>query len=1020
MKKTGFFWMLAGILTFCCTMTMLTSCSDDELDVPEENPIIPQLLGEWYVAYDQQGTLPALSDYSSERVYTQKVLYLIFNEGGKGQWVEYLMDEMGNPLASYGGLDASIAEGSVIYSPLNDGSLIIATPNYNDSGAATLPHSLKLVDGKLVGMDGSSEINLQPATEEQKNKVHQWDNIFNGGGNGGIYMDPNYNINNDATIMHDDVFTKDNWLTHQQIIIRTTGEYVDDQIRDAGGRKGYRSITLPWAKGEDGQDVIMQSQLPAGFCDDLNPDNGWSMVANYCGLYNSVGANYIAFYNKWLGTLRYFYYIPDEAKLNGAVDHNWEIQMYEGAAEHTPFRYAAPMDKKVLHPEYIDAMHDGFWSQFVTPWTSSQNSLGQLEPKAGWYAFDVDLSVYRDPATAASMEKDRFIKPVIRGYKTSNVELYGNINADITGDVKLQKSCVNTSNGVFGPMEDVFEQIGDVKKFITNAQKVWKELSGGDIFEAIEGGVGLAKQGCDLVGIDYGKKKEGFDGYKGTVNLKLSGTIDMKGKIKENNVIQGPSDITMPMNTFDFENTLLGEGVWNLVTSPVVYYTNAQFSWREEYAYASNIGVSNKMNDILWVDGKSPFQGTKKTEYVGEIGSKRQTVTTSDKPWCGYVAYFDPSTIKVELNPNLFTEAERNSIKVYATCGVRKANSAFGSVDGFRKAMELKDSKLEIDMNNGQRYVNRPTSEAPFDAMSNVAEKLGLNTGAKFTATKYDTHNCGMFGLGDDSFILQPQPLSGDDHALMTYMPSYEVTVTVMVEHDGKPIVYSRTYLPEYVKVDVADIPYLTEKQISEKTPDNYVPAIYAQQIGHINDIYLWSRRTLSAVAGTPLHYKSTQTTSGEGFDDYYLAWPRFIDGNANNMWRSTYAARTKSSVKDSKTECLYARFSTNFGVSPTSYTLVTSNDYVANKGKNRPRTWSLYGKKNESDKWTLLDERDVKEGSADLLPVANLTAKTYKFNKANPQDFKYFAFEVYDIMDYSVDSDKTPLELGEFIFNYD
>jgi hypothetical protein len=92
----------------------------------------------------------------------------------------------------------------------------------------------------------------------------------------------------------------------------------------------------------------------------------------------------------------------------------------------------------------------------------------------------------------------------------------------------------------------------------------------------------------------------------------------------------------------------------------------------------------------------------------------------------------------------------------------------------------------------------------------------------------------------------------------------------------------------------------------------------------------------------------------------------------------------------------------------------------VANKGKNRPRTWSLYGKKNANDKWTLLDERDVKEGSADLLPVANLTAKTYKFNKANPKDFKYFAFEVYDIMDYSVDSDKTPLELGEFIFNYD
>lgn len=109
-----------------------------------------------------------------------------------------------------------------------------------------------------------------------------------------------------------------------------------------------------------------------------------------------------------------------------------------------------------------------------------------------------------------------------------------------------------------------------------------------------------------------------------------------------------------------------------------------------------------------------------------------------------------------------------------------------------------------------------------------------------------------QIGLGgsDDGYILMPQPLSGSDHALMTYMPSYEVTVTVIVKHNGKPIVYSRSYLPEYVKMDVANMPFYSDQQISSKRPANYVADIYKEQMKHINDIYLWTRRTLQGVEG--------------------------------------------------------------------------------------------------------------------------------------------------------------------------
>ena len=48
-------------------------------------------------------------------------------------------------------------------------------------------------------------------------------------------------------------------------------------------------------------------------------------------------------------------------------------------------------------------------------------------------------------------------------------------------------------------------------------------------------------------------------------------------------------------------------------------------------------------------------------------------------------------------------------------------------------------------------------------------------------------------------------------------MPAYEVNVTVVVEHDGKPIVYSRTYLPEYKSMDAAEVVKFTPEKLMEQ-----------------------------------------------------------------------------------------------------------------------------------------------------------------------------------------------------------
>jgi len=830
--------------------------------------------------------------------------------------------------------------------------------------------------------------------------------------------DDYYNINEKCATP----FTRDNWYTHNGIYMRTgNGSFVNPNIKDPEQRTGYCEEILPWATASS-----PQSHIPNSICKEMTPANGWELVANFCGDYHHPNANYMAFYNKYQGKLRYFYFIPRDVQTNNAADHNFEILMQDGAAEHAVFGYAMPLNGKIVKPEAIKASNGDYFSQYVTPYADTKSQVGQLAPMIGWYAFDVDLSVYRGEGIGneTSMKRDGFIKPMLRGYNQANIDMIGKMTADITGNIDMKKCCVNSTGGVFGPLESVLGDAKGVLSFINDAKDVYGNIMKGDILGAIEGGINVAKQGCDLVGIDYGNEETGFDGYKGEVNMKLNGTLDFSGRISEEAVIHGVEPINQSMTHFDFDGTCLGQGVWNIVDHPVVYYTNAQIQWREDYTYSWT--YDDEITKTVWAKGNSPFNANKKVE---RRSGENPTYTTSKEPWCGYVTYFDPSNIKVILNPNLFTPEEIASAKVYATCGVRKANSAFGSLDNFREAFGLKGSKFGINMKNGGEYYNRPFDEAPYDALSGSksADKLNnMKTGATFKATNYDGYKCGMFGRGDSNYILMPQPLSGDDHALCTYMPSYEVTVTVIVNHNGKPIVYSRNYLPEYVKMDVADIPFYSDRQISDKCPANYVPAIYTEQMQHINDIHNWTRRTLQAVEGNSLYFDGRHAFDLDGFDKYSESWPMLIDGKKSTKWCTTKTGRSYGPWYSSprpnsgSQDAWYACFKTNYGVSPTGYTLVNANDTRVFTER-RPRVWYIWGKKEQSDKWTKLTyESTSTPGGAckpNAMPNDNFAEKSYKFNEGQAKDFKYFMIEIID--NWS-DGGKSCMQLAEFRFDYD
>ena len=781
-------------------------------------------------------------------------------------------------------------------------------------------------------------------------------------------MDPDANNN----------FDREHWRKQTSIYLRVSEQgRMDEDIKDTEGRKGYQKVVLPWAAS----DMPCKTNLPNGFCDDITPENGWELVANYCGERGNADAHYFVLYNKYMGKLRYFYYIPNYVKLNGAADHNFEVHMMEGMAEHSIFGYAVPTKRSLKDAEKIGAKQGNYYTQYVSPWTASVSKLGQMAPMEGWYAFDIDISVYRNNGSANTMQQDGHVQTTLRGYNTTNVEMYGKLKAGVTGSIDMKQCCVNNQSGAFGPIEDLIGQAKEVKDFFNNAKSLYTSATSGDILGFYEGAIGLAKQGCDLVGIDYGGGAEGFNGYKGDVNMQLDGTLDFSGKFQTENVIQGLANITQPMKDYAFTNdNHMGEGIWNIEDAPVVYVTNAYTEW-----YYDGNGIKCAYQDI-----KSPFGGQ----------------NWSAKPFIGRVCFFDPSSIKLVLNPNIFTADEIKNAKVYATCGVRK-NAKFRSTEDYRSAQGLKPST--VSYGHGESYYNRPTTEAPFDAMKGFTnpDKTGMKAGIKFNTETVEGVQYGLFGRGDADYLIEPLTLHGNLSG-NEWLPAYEVTVTVMVEHDGKQMVFSRNYLPEFIQINYDRLPFYDSPAYHFKRPANYDDSIFLQQAYHLGALRKWIHRTINVntgYSGNDLFYPSfmhdvkvpESHSHASLFDGSYTTAWHLMDGHKDGY----------KGVYDDKRNIWWCEFLTGCPVRPNSYYMVTGRC-----GSEAPSEWAIYGKLNNNDGWTLLDYR-----KGNKLPDKATTKQRFSFGKLCPatvgKDFKYYRLEIYDVRD------NDEMSLAEFNFEY-
>ena len=131
--------------------------------------------------------------------------------------------------------------------------------------------------------------------------------------------------------------------------------------------------------------------------------------------------------------------------------------------------------------------------------------------------------------------------------------------------------------------------------------------------------------------------------------------------------------------------------------------------------------------------------------------------------------------------------------------------------------------------------------------------------------------------------------------------------------------------------------------------------------------------------------YISCTATSGThaqtGFTDVTYGYQHLVDNKTNKYWRTNAPPDGGSN---------FCEFYAQEPVVVTRYELVSTNlRYTSN-----PTIWTLKGKLNEEDDWTVIDSRNVYLNPSDSLGTGTSTKK-YNIATGNQGAYKYFRFDV-------------------------
>jgi len=709
--------------------------------VVDPNPLAGQVSGLWWSLTDQEGSY---SDAATTFDYTRLGMALNFNADGTGYGIVFLFNnDESEPIDNIGGEGF----GKFTYTTTADGSI---TMDFSNAGKASQDYfkqwKMSYADGTVSGTDGTLTLTLEKPNDIMAVKIHEWDMKMNGG------------FTMEAFNPNDEDFNHDTWRQQPAVYVYDgtgTGEYV----KTFNGRQyRFKGLYLPWNTEQT------VSNLPMNFCEDITPENGWDLVMNYCGNTGLANCNFFALYNKWTGVMRVFTYMPAGFSSNGN-DHLWQVTIDKQTGMRLGLPYGLPMDKKVVDPSAIGMDTNGS-SQFCSPWVDKRSSDGLITPREGWWAFDIDMSQYQ-PGLDISGDHIRF---QMLAWKKDQGTFFSKLTAGIDGSIDAK---IKT---------ELTQKASQINKANETVQMVFSIASAGGSAATGQAGAAFASIGSmeDHI-LTLAGKNESQTTFKGSINMTMKGSLTTNGIISASEPVTEVCMPTISFGKFDTKNTMLGKGVWNLKTSPVVWLTNAsaEFEGLVSYWKSYNPDMYGENNNMFYIP-----------EYAD-------------------VYFFDPSSIEVELNPDLFPASEVEWTQVEAYCMSHADNGVRGT-DNFRKAFGLKPRYDEQQQRfttanylEFQSQNNFDKLQEVFDFLHYSDDKWGLDYPAVVSTPKYNGYYDAVVGRGKaGSFALEPMALKdwrNQEEKRGERIPGLDVMVYLKVKLKGQsePYIYVRHYLPE-------------------------------------------------------------------------------------------------------------------------------------------------------------------------------------------------------------------------------
>ena len=303
-------------------------------------------------------------------------------------------------------------------------------------------------------------------------------------------------------------------------------------------------------------------------------------------------------------------------------------------------------------------------------------------------------------------------------------------------------------------------------------------------------------------------------------------------------------------------------------------------------------------------------------------------------------------------------------------------------------------------MNSTYQYPNRYTGEAPFNAYGRGVHQ--------FSADPVDKNEVGYIGGGDDNYLIEPVGLRGQSDTKWGdyYLPTYEVTVSVKIElENGKTLVLSRAYLPEFKDIDAMQVEsyYSKLKNRTIGMPAHYQENVYNGQVERIGQLNRWMRTTPVATNGTPrdvrtINLESRNEWSNTYPDNHHCTFARLIDGDKNSKWAShvnnKYGKKnvdysfSKTVEKNCDHNCWFAEFKIYSKAKAKSFTLTSSNTGDDKK----PRSVRLFARNDNQGEWVQLYYQNNIQ-----MPSGQNTEMTFNIPSNVQGNYNTYRFEVVD-----------------------